>query len=446
MQTKPLDYFYHVVLALATVTGRAAMTRKVVLAVHGGAGIISRSQLTSETEELFRSALRAALTAGYGILTEKGCEDHQCKASASVAADAVEAAVRCLEDCPLFNAGTGSVFGNDGRIRMDASIMVCSIEKSCSVTEGKVSGGQRDKAVVGPDEINQNRRYPITPQPQAGSVAGVENVKNPISLARAVMERTPHVMLIGKGAEEFAQSLPKEVVETRPDDYFWTERRWEQLIEVRKREEQKQQQHQDGTGTTHLPPKQVLEVQLDHAYEKGHDEQKFGTVGCVALYIPEKKSEFNKPLTRPQLASATSTGGMTNQRFNRVGDSPVIGAGTYANHLCAISCTGHGEHFIRWVAAHDIAKRLEYKHGYGSAEGKQDGSALKKAVDEVVFGTLMGDGKDGIDKGSGGVIALDRDGNFTAAMNCSGMYHGWVYEDGGMETRIFWDECSPKEP
>jgi beta-aspartyl-peptidase (threonine type) len=194
----------------------------------------------------------------------------------------------------------------------------------------------------------------------------------------------------------------------------------------------------------------MMEVQLDSASEvgqdiMGHDEQKIGTVRCVALFIPGKKSESDKPMM-PQLASATSTGGMTNQRFNRVGDSPVIGAGTYANHLCAISCTGHGEHFIRCVAAHDIAKRLEYKHGYDSAEEKKDGSALQKAVEEAVFGTLMGYGDDDIDKGSGGVIGVDRDGNFTAEMNCPGMYHGWVYEDGEMETRIFWDECSHTEP
>jgi beta-aspartyl-peptidase (threonine type) len=266
-----------------------------------------------------------------------------------------------------------------------------------------------------------------------------------------VMERTKHVMLIGKGAEEFSQSLPKEVVETRRDDYFWTEKRWTQLIEVRKREEQLQRQQQEGTGMANFTPMQNVEVQLDHASEAGqdimdHDEQKFGTVGCVALYIPvekERETEFDNPLIRPQLASATSTGGMTNQRFNRVGDTPIIGAGTYANHLCAISCTGHGEHFIRNVAAHDIAKRLEYKHGYGSEEGKKDGSALQKAVEEVIFGTLIGNG---IDKGSGGVIAIDRDGNFTAEMNCPGMYHGWIYEDGEMKTRIFQDERSHKEP
>jgi beta-aspartyl-peptidase (threonine type) len=418
------------------------MTKRVVLAVHGGAGIINRSQLTSEMEELFRSALRTALTIGYEILIEKSNKHHRCNLSDSIAADAVEAAVRYLEDCPLFNAGAGSVFGNDGRIRMDASIMICSTEKfTPNSSSCNISGNQPDVK----DQAIQMRRYQ-TPQPQAGSVAGVENVKNPISLARAVMERTKHVMLIGKGAEVFAKSLPKEVVETRPDDYFWTERRWEQLVEVRKHEEQLQRQQQEGTGTTNFTSLLNMEVQLDHAFEadqniKNHDEKKFGTVGCVALYIPVKKerdSAFDKSIIQPQLASATSTGGMTNQRFNRVGDTPIIGAGTYANHLCAISCTGHGEHFIRCVAAHDIAKRLEYKHGYGSEGGNRDDSALQKSVEEVVFKTL--------DKGSGGVIALDRDGNFTAEMNCPGMYHGWIYEDGEMKTRIFQDECTRWEP
>jgi len=154
------------------------------------------------------------------------------------------------------------------------------------------------------------------------------------------------------------------------------------------------------------------------------EERKFGTVGSVALYIPNESSSQHH---QPQLAAATSTGGMTNQRYNRIGDSPIIGAGTYANHLCAISCTGHGEHFIRCVAAHDIAKRMEYKH-----------TALQNAVEEVIFGTLMGDDDD--KGGDGGVIAIDMDGNFSAEMNCPGMYHGWVYEDGEMVTKIFWDE------
>mgnify|MGYP000008647163 CR=1 FL=1 len=167
------------------------------------------------------------------------------------------------------------------------------------------------------------------------------------------------------------------------------------------------------------------------------------TVGSVVAF-----PIFDEHNSCVLLAAATSTGGMTNQRYNRVGDSPIIGAGTYANHLCAISCTGHGEHFIRCVAAHDIAKRLEYKHGYDgfAAKGNEcrkeeeaNGSALQMAVDEVIFGSLR-DGDE--EEGQGGAIALDRDGNFVAEMNCPGMYHGWVYEDGQMETRIFREECA----
>lgn len=164
-----------------------------------------------------------------------------------------------------------------------------------------------------------------------------------------------------------------------------------------------------------------------------HCDKKFGTVGCIALYQPDSNDSY-------QLASATSTGGMTNQRYHRVGDSPIIGAGTYANHLCAISCTGHGEWFLRCVAAHDIAKRLEYKYGYDGTLCATDNTLLKKALDEVIFGTLMSEGVDGEHGGDGGTIVLDKDGNFAADMNCPGMYHGWVYEDGEMETSIFWDE------
>ena len=403
--------------------------KKVVLAVHGGAGVILRSQLTPEMETQYRSALEDAMAAGHSILSKKQNGVECGKSSSSFAVEAAEAAVRCLEDCPLFNAGRGSVFGNDGKIRMDAAIMACTDSSNVDMTANK--------------KKHNSRKYPSTPKPQAGSVAGVECIKNPISLARAVMERTSHVMLIGEGAEKFAKTLPDEVVETRPCEYFWTETRLSQLAKVRKQEQQCQ-------SRTESLPKQ-MKVQLDHAPEHNQDdsdqdEKKFGTVGCVvSIQITENSH------SQVSLASATSTGGMTNQRYNRVGDSPLIGAGTYANHLCAISCTGHGEHFIRCVAAHDIAKRLEYKHGYGNPQEiknqkneKEDDSSLQAAVDEVVFGTLMGN-NDGDEGGQGGVIALDRDGNFIAKMNCPGMYHGWVYEDGTMETRIFREECTSKD-
>ena len=417
---------------------------KVVLAVHGGAGIILRSQLTPELEKQYRSELKEAMARGYAVLTKNVASTEE---STFIAVDAVEAAVRYMEDCPLFNTGKGSVFCNDGKIRMDASIMVCHTE-NCNIKH-QCNEDEDDKTiapneVVSPHEIIQRRRYPQTPQPRAGAVAAVENVQNPISLARAVMERTPHVMLIGDGAKEFASSLPEEAnVEIQPDEYFHTERRWKQLMTVQERE---QQHLQAEVADSAKLSKQMMKVQLDQASEDAqddldHDQHKFGTVGCIAFHRPETKSQSHNPIQRQQLASATSTGGMTNQRWHRVGDTPIIGAGTYANHLCAVSCTGHGEHFIRTVAAHDIAKRLEYKYGYGT-EGKkeQDGHALQKAVEEVIFGTLMGDSNSGDKGGDGGAIALDKDGNFAADLNCPGMYHGWVTEDGQMHTKIFWDE------
>lgn len=391
--------------------------KRVVLAVHGGAGIILRSELKPEVEEQYRSALKDALRAGYAILTR--CkEELDENAQSGVAAAAAEAAVRSMEDCHLFNAGKGSVFAHDGKIRMDASIMTCSFDASECTVDDYIDN---EKITVGgPHQIIQKQRYPAPPLPQAGSVAGVSNVKNPISLAKAVMERTLHVMLIGEGATSFAKQLPIDAgVEMQPDDYFWTERRWAQLERVQKAER----------------AEKVMQVQLDHSVSIIEErEKKFGTVGCVAFY----HSESNK--NKYWNASATSTGGMTNQRYHRVGDSPLVGSGTYANHLVAISCTGHGEWFIRSVAAHDIAKRLEYKHGYSSETSEPDNTALKKAVDEVILGTLFSRDASGEQGGDGGAIALDKDGNFAAEMNCPGMYHAWMYEDGQMETKIYWDE------
>lgn len=393
--------------------------KRVVLAVHGGAGIILRSELKPEVEEQYRSALKDALRAGYAILTR--CkEELDANAQSKIAAAAAEAAVRSMEDCHLFNAGKGSVFAHDGKIRMDASIMTCSFDGECGTVDGYIDN---EKITVGgPHQIIQKQRYPAPPLPQAGSVAGVSNVKNPISLAKAVMERTPHVMLVGEGATSFAKQLPTDAgVEMQPDDYFWTERRWAQLERVQKAER----------------AEKVMKVQLDHSSTKQvtqEREKKFGTVGCVAFY----RSESNK--SKYWSASATSTGGMTNQRYHRVGDSPLVGSGTYANHLVAISCTGHGEWFIRSVAAHDIAKRLEYRHGYSSETSEPDNTVLKKSVGEVILGTLFSRDASGEQGGDGGAIALDKDGNFASEMNCPGMYHAWMYEDGQMETKIYWDE------
>jgi len=293
---------------------------KYAIAIHGGAGTILRSLMSESQEKEYRAALLASLQAGNKALENGG-----------TAIDAVEAAIIVLEDNPLFNAGKGSVFTHDGRHEMDAAIM-----------NGKTL--------------------------EAGAVAGVRNVKNPVKLARAVMGHSEHVLLCGGGAEEFAKemSLPFET-----DEYFFSQQRYDQLLEIR------------DTGTT----------QMDHS---APNNKKFGTVGAVALDV------------HGNLAAATSTGGMTNKRYGRVGDSPIIGAGTYANNqTCAISCTGHGEYFIRAVVAYDISCLMEYK-----------GLALAEACHEVVHKKLVALG------GEGGLIAIDAKGNIELPFNSEGMYRG----------------------
>ncbi len=302
------------------------------LAVHGGAGTIDRTDMTPLREKAYRQGLEDALRAGHAVLKEGGS-----------ALDAVERAVRSLEDCPLFNAGRGSVFNADGQHEMDASIM---------------SGFDL----------------------RAGAVAGVNNVKNPVGLARLVMEKSGHVLISGMGAFEFAHQMR---VPLEDDQYFYDQFRFDQWQKVR------------GTDT----------VQLDH----NEGDRKFGTVGAVALD------------RHGNLAASTSTGGMTNKRFQRIGDSPVIGAGTYANNAsCAVSCTGHGESFIRAVAAHDVHALMSYK-----------GLSLEEAVRVVVHENLPP-----LD-GDGGMIALDRMGNIVLDFNCSGMYRGHVSANGEFHTAIW---------
>ena len=287
------------------------------IAIHGGAGTILKSALTEEKENNFRKGLQDALDAGYLVLSSGGN-----------ALDAVQAAVVSLEDAPFFNAGRGSVFTHDEKHEMDASIM---------------------------DGSTLN----------AGAVTGIRNVRNPVLLARAVMDKSEFVILSGKGAEEFAKSiqLPFE-----SDEYFFTQFRYDQLKEIINSE------------------KTVLD----------HTEKKFGTVGAVAL-----DSHGN-------LAAATSTGGMTNKRYGRIGDTPVIGAGTYANNkTCAISCTGHGEYFLRSVVAYDISCLMEYK-----------GMSLQQACEKVVMEKLVSMG------GEGGLVAVDRKGNHALIFNSAGMYRG----------------------
>lgn len=292
--------------------------KKIALALHGGAGTILRSAMTPEKEIAYKSALKEALDRGYAVLENGG-----------TALEAVEQTVISLEDCPLFNAGRGSVFTNDGKQEMDASIM-----------EGK------------------NR--------EAGAVSMVRGVRNPIALARLVMEKSGHVMLAGEGAGEFAKSMN---VKMEDEAYFFDQFRYEQW------------QAMKGSD----------EFQLDHSVKK---DEKFGTVGAVAL------DEYGN------IAAATSTGGMTNKKFGRVGDSPIIGAGTYANNkTCAVSCTGSGEFFIRSVVAYDVSCLLEFK-----------GLSLAEACEETVQRRLMEI------EGDGGLVAVDADGNICMEFNTEGMY------------------------
>lgn len=327
---------------------------KITIVIHGGAGTITRKNMTPEKEKAYREALEFALKTGYDVLKKGG-----------TSLDAVEAAVRTMEDSPLFNAGKGAVFTHEGKNEMDAAIM-----------EGK--------------------------ELKAGSIAGVTVIRNPISTARKVMEKSEHVMLVGKGAEEFAKLQGQTIVDP---SYFYTENRWQGLQKAIK-EEKSVLDHADTTkvkktGFNYNPDNLIFD-----------EGKKYGTVGAVAL------DQYGN------LAAATSTGGMTNKRWNRVGDAPIIGAGTYANNAtCAISATGHGEFFIRSVVGHDISALMEYK-----------GLSLKDASDEVVMKKLVKIG------GEGGLVAVDRNGNISMPFNSEGMYRGYIKSDGTLYTGIYKDE------
>ena len=291
------------------------------LAIHGGAGTIRKSDMTPEQEAEYRAALDSALNIGETILRDGG-----------TALDAVTQTVVWLENCPLFNAGRGAVFTHDGRNELDASIMDGSTQA-------------------------------------AGAVGSVTTVKNPVLLARAVMEKSPHVMLTGKGAEQFAL---ENGLDTVGPDWFFTQKRWDALQKTLQEEKAKAPQGMNLNNPDH----------------------KFGTVGCVALD------------NKGNLAAATSTGGMTNKRWNRLGDTPVIGAGTYAsNDACAVSCTGHGEYFIRYAVAHDVWARMVYGN-----------LSLLEAAEAVVLKKLVEKG------GEGGLIAVDKNGNIAMPVNSEGMY------------------------
>lgn len=311
--------------------------KKYVLVVHGGAGTITKSTMTTEKEIAYRAKLSEALIAGYS-------EIH--KGNTSV--QAVAAAIVIMEDSPLFNAGKGAVFTHDGTNEMDASIMY-----------GK------DKS--------------------AGAIAGVHTIKNPIKAAIAVMQQSEHVMLSGAGAENFATEKGLEIVDRA---YFKTEERWESL--------QKLLQNENSKKTSQNTVAEAYEV-----------DQKFGTVGAVAL----DKHGF--------ITAGTSTGGMTNKKWNRIGDAPIIGAGTYANSQVGISGTGWGEYFIRATAARTLAAKMEYQN-------KSIKIAAQETIDEI---EKLG--------GDGGLIALDKDGNIAMPFNTAGMYRGAITEDGEIFIEIY---------
>ncbi|WP_338269739.1 isoaspartyl peptidase/L-asparaginase family protein [Corallococcus caeni] len=337
------------------------------LVIHGGAGVISRENLSPEREAAMRAVLTQALQAGHAVLAKGGRS-----------LDAVTAAIHVLEDSPYFNAGKGAVFNHDGVNELDAAVM-----------DGKTR--------------------------MAGAVAGVRHIQNPIDLARLVMEKSPHVMMVGDGAEAFAQSQGMPLVDAK---YFYTEERWQGLqraLEQERAKEAPPTQVQPPTapetpGQPAAPaqPQPQPGSSLTPGVDPITGDHKFGTVGAVALD------------QHGDLAAGTSTGGMTNKRFGRVGDSPIIGAGTYADERCAVSATGHGEFFIRYTVARDICARVEY----------QD-LPLPEAASYVINDVLVKAG------GEGGVIAMDRQGHVAMPFNSSGMYRGYIGEDGTPTVAIF---------
>lgn len=314
---------------------------KFAIIIHGGAGTILKKNMTPELEKDYSDKLEEAIRAGYTILKDGGSSTN-----------AVEAAIHVMENSPLFNAGKGAVFTNNETNEMDASIM-----------EGKT--------------LN------------AGAVAGVKTIKNPISAAIEVMNNSNHVLLSGAGADQFAKEKGLEIMDP---SYFYTERRFQSLQKIKDKEK----------------------AQLDHNektafYDSDIKDSKFGTVGCVAL-------DKNGNIT-----AGTSTGGMTNKRWNRIGDSPIIGAGTYANNnTCGVSSTGWGEYFIRGSVAHDISAQIEYK-----------GVQLKDATHDVIQNKLTKLG------GTGGIIAIDKYGNMAFEFNTAGMYRASMNDKGELTVKIY---------
>jgi len=313
--------------------------KKFGIVIHGGAGTILKKNMSDSLENAYKEKLKEAISAGHTILKNGG-----------TSIEATTATINIMEDSPLFNSGKGAVFTHEETNELDASIM--------------------DGATL-----------------NAGAVAGVTHIKNPINLALEVMINSPHVLLAGAGAEEFAREQGFEMMDP---SYFYTEKRLQSLQKIKAREKEKQNKS----------------VSFEDPFIK---DSKFGTVGCVALD------------QHGNLAAGTSTGGMTNKRWNRIGDSPIIGAGTYANNAtCAVSSTGWGEYFIRAMVAHDISAMMEYK-----------GISLQEAAREVIQNKVPALG------GDGGIVAIDKDGNIAMEFNTAGMYRAHMNAEGELVIKIY---------
>lgn len=316
---------------LACVNPSSLAADKPVVVIHGGAGV--EAGMSKDEQDKFKKALSESLLKAYAAW-QKGAK----------AVDIVAAAVVNMEDCPLFNAGKGAVFTNAGKNELDAAVM---------------DGRQRE----------------------AGAVASVTVIKNPILAAIAVMRKSKHVMLVGEGANAFARDQKLEIVDPK---YFWTQKRWNDL-------------------------QKKLKAEKTKASEPANSHHKLGTVGAVVM---DKSGD---------LAAGTSTGGLTNKKWGRVGDSPVIGAGTFAdNNSCAVSCTGEGEWFIRFTVASDLAARVKYKN-----------QPIQEAADEIIHKVLSPD------RGEGGLVALDKSGNFAMSFNSPGMFRGYICADGKPHTYVY---------
>lgn len=341
----------------AAATAQQPTAHKWAIVLHGGAGVIDRATMGAEAEKAYRASMARATDAGAEVLGKGGSS-----------LDAVEAAIRILEDDPLFNAGRGADFAADGRNELDAAIM---------------------------DGSNMN----------AGAVGDVTRTRHPISLARAVMEKSPHVFLVGQGADEFSRVAGLEQVDP---SYFFTERRWQALIKELKKEGLPIPSRPAGAP----PPPAGPVSEIDAVPSEPADAHKYGTVGVVALD------------RAGNIAAGTSTGGTNAKRWGRVGDSPIIGAGTYAsNQSCAVSATGTGEYFIRLTVARTVCALVEYK-----------GMKLQDAADYVIHKELTGL------HGDGGVIAIAPDGEMAWSFNTPGMYRAKMAEGGKMEIGIYNDE------